>query len=125
MAQSGTDLKMAKLTKSSPIHLTSGIEDAFSSNFQTLSRLLRTMSQLHRIMQAFYAEKSPIPPPTIIPQSSMLNLKNSFFPEEEYSPPRETEGCDVHPHLILPTSRLEIGEKLFVRTSLETSRGAN
>ncbi|GKA29425.1 hypothetical protein Tco_0715670 [Tanacetum coccineum] len=32
-----------------------------------------------KVMQAFYAEKSPIPPPTIIPQSSMLNSTNSFF----------------------------------------------
>ncbi|GKE56814.1 hypothetical protein Tco_1495999 [Tanacetum coccineum] len=33
MARSGTDLKMAKLTTSSPSHPTSKIEDAFSSNF--------------------------------------------------------------------------------------------
>ncbi|GKA72898.1 hypothetical protein Tco_0779114, partial [Tanacetum coccineum] len=32
-AQSGTDLKMAKLTISSPNHLTFGVKDAFSSNF--------------------------------------------------------------------------------------------
>ncbi|GKD80209.1 hypothetical protein Tco_1342830 [Tanacetum coccineum] len=36
MARSGTDLKMAKLVMSSPNHLTSGIEDAFSSNFPDL-----------------------------------------------------------------------------------------
>ncbi|GJU86981.1 hypothetical protein Tco_1294527 [Tanacetum coccineum] len=33
MARNGTDLKMAKLTISSPNHPTSEIEDAFSSNF--------------------------------------------------------------------------------------------
>nr|GEW33521.1 hypothetical protein [Tanacetum cinerariifolium] len=33
MARSGADLKMAKLTMSSPNHPTSNIEDAFSSNF--------------------------------------------------------------------------------------------
>ncbi|GJV65777.1 hypothetical protein Tco_1476605 [Tanacetum coccineum] len=33
MARSGTNLKMAKLTMSSPNHLTFGIKDAFSSNF--------------------------------------------------------------------------------------------
>ncbi|GJU77532.1 hypothetical protein Tco_1274602 [Tanacetum coccineum] len=33
MARSGTDLKMAKLTMSSPNHPTSNVEDAFSSNF--------------------------------------------------------------------------------------------
>ncbi|GJX29129.1 hypothetical protein Tco_0237208 [Tanacetum coccineum] len=35
-----------------------------------------------KVLQAFYAEKSPIPPPTIIPQSSMLNPQEFFLPEE-------------------------------------------
>ncbi|GJZ22607.1 putative reverse transcriptase domain-containing protein [Tanacetum coccineum] len=103
MARSGTDLKMAKLMMSSPNHLTSGIEDAFSSNFpdfipaspdyvpaspgKTYSSssnsfgvvpiVSPTLSLFHddpymKVMQAFYAKKSPIPPLTIIPQSSML-----------------------------------------------------
>ncbi|GKB54187.1 hypothetical protein Tco_0904940 [Tanacetum coccineum] len=88
---------------SSPNHLTSGIEDDFSSNFpdfisaspdyvpaspgKTYSStsnsfgialiVSRTLSLFHndpymKVMQAFYAEKSPIPPPTIIPQSSCI-----------------------------------------------------
>ncbi|GJZ84073.1 hypothetical protein Tco_0649412 [Tanacetum coccineum] len=36
-----------------------------------------------KVMHAYYAKESPIPPPTIMPSSSMLsqgfNLKNSFF----------------------------------------------
>ncbi|GJT82137.1 hypothetical protein Tco_1056479 [Tanacetum coccineum] len=89
---------------SSPNHLTSGIKDAFSSNFPNfisasldyvlaslgktyysssnsfglVPMALPTLSLFHddpymKVMQALYAEKSPIPPPTIIPQSSMLN----------------------------------------------------
>ncbi|GJZ18869.1 hypothetical protein Tco_0555459 [Tanacetum coccineum] len=91
-------------TISFPNHLTSGIKDAFSSNFPDLTpaspdyvpalpgktyssssnsfgvvpMVSPTLSLFHddpymKVMQAFYAEKSHIPPPTIIPQSSMLN----------------------------------------------------
>ncbi|GKB83826.1 reverse transcriptase domain-containing protein [Tanacetum coccineum] len=98
---------------SSPNHLTSGIEDAFSSNFPdfipaspdyvpaspgktyssssnsfgVVPMALPTLSLFHddpymKVMQAFYAKKSPIPPPTIIPQSSMLNPQEFFLPEE-------------------------------------------
>ncbi|GJY08917.1 hypothetical protein Tco_0377102 [Tanacetum coccineum] len=41
-----------------------------------------------KVMQAFYAEKSPIPPPTIIPQSSMLNPQE-FFLLEGLLPPNK------------------------------------
>ncbi|GJS07185.1 hypothetical protein Tco_0363981 [Tanacetum coccineum] len=108
---------------SSPNHLTSGIEDAFSSNFpdfipaspdyvpaslrKTYSSssnsfgviliVSPTLSLFHddpymKVMQAFYAEKSPIPPPTIIPQSSMLNPQEFFLPEELLPPKKQ--GCD-------------------------------
>ncbi|GJS88328.1 hypothetical protein Tco_0770964 [Tanacetum coccineum] len=97
---------------SSPNHLTSGIEDAFSSNFpdfipaspdyvpaspgKTYSSSSNsfgvvpiaspTLSLFHddpymKVMQAFYAEKLLVPPPTIIPQSSMLNPQELFLPE--------------------------------------------
>ncbi|GJT03798.1 hypothetical protein Tco_0838260 [Tanacetum coccineum] len=39
-----------------------------------------------KVLQAFYAEKSPIPPLTIIPQSSMLNPQEFFLPEELLPP---------------------------------------
>ncbi|GKB23629.1 hypothetical protein Tco_0863030 [Tanacetum coccineum] len=108
---------------SSPNHLTSGIEDAFYSNFldfisaspdyvpalpgKTYSSssnsfgvvpiALPTLSLFHddpymKVMQAFYAEKSPIPPPTIIPQSSMLNPQEFFLPEGLLPPKKR--GCD-------------------------------
>ncbi|GKE05097.1 hypothetical protein Tco_1397115 [Tanacetum coccineum] len=68
-----------------PNHPTSDIKDAFSSNFWTISRLLWAMSQLHQekltlalqithlVMHAYYAKESPIPPPTIVPPSSILS----------------------------------------------------
>ncbi|GKB49903.1 putative reverse transcriptase domain-containing protein [Tanacetum coccineum] len=119
MARSGTDLKMAKLTMSSPNHPTSNVEDAFSLNFSNyllaspdyfpaspgntysissnsfgVVRIASpTLSLFHddpymKVMQAFYAKKSPIPPPTIIPQSSMLNPQE-FFLLEELLPPNK------------------------------------
>ncbi|GKA80347.1 hypothetical protein Tco_0786943, partial [Tanacetum coccineum] len=97
---------------SSSNHLTSSIEDVFSSNFpdfipaspdyvpaslrKTYSSSSNsfgvvpiaspTLSLFHddpymKVMQAFYAEKSLIPPPTIIPQSSMLIPQEFFLPE--------------------------------------------
>ncbi|GJW49054.1 reverse transcriptase domain-containing protein [Tanacetum coccineum] len=108
---------------SSPNHLTSGIEDAFSSNFPdfipaspdnvpaspgksyssssnsfgVVPIVLPTLSLFYddpymKVMQAFYAEKSPIPPPTIIPQSSMLNPQEFFLPEELLPPKKRGES---------------------------------
>ncbi|GJW08892.1 hypothetical protein Tco_1571315 [Tanacetum coccineum] len=45
-----------------------------------------------KVLKAFYAKKSPIPPPTIIPQSSMLNPQEFFLPEELL--PSKKRGCD-------------------------------
>ncbi|GKE95607.1 hypothetical protein Tco_1580462 [Tanacetum coccineum] len=104
---------------SSPNHLTSGINDAFSSNFpdfilaspnyvpaspgktyssssNSFSLVLiasPTLSLFHddpyiKVMQAFYAENLLIPPPTIIPQSSMLNPQE-FFLLEGLLPPKK------------------------------------
>ncbi|GJX68491.1 hypothetical protein Tco_0304218 [Tanacetum coccineum] len=99
---------------SSPNHLTSGIKDAFSSNFldfipasldyvqaspgKTYSSSSNsfgivpiaspTLSLFHddpfmKVMHAYYAKESPIPPPTIVPPSSpMFNPQEFFLPEE-------------------------------------------
>ncbi|GJU08745.1 reverse transcriptase domain-containing protein [Tanacetum coccineum] len=106
---------------SSPNHLTSGIEDAFSSNFLdfiptspdyvpasprknyssssnsfgVVPIASPTLSLFHddpymKVMQAYYAEKSPTLPPTIIPQSSMLNPQEFFLPEV-LLPPKKRE----------------------------------
>ncbi|GJU90544.1 hypothetical protein Tco_1302967 [Tanacetum coccineum] len=84
---------------SSPNHLTSGIEDAFSSNFPDFLVALPTLSLFHddpymNVMQAFYAEKSPILPPTIIPQSSMLNPQEFFFFTRNYYHQRNEEQIE-------------------------------
>ncbi|GKA83206.1 hypothetical protein Tco_0789954 [Tanacetum coccineum] len=51
---------------------------ASNNSFDVVPIVSPTLSLFHedpymKVMQAFYDEKSPIPPPTIIPQSSMLN----------------------------------------------------
>ncbi|GJR44097.1 hypothetical protein Tco_1312200 [Tanacetum coccineum] len=131
---------------SSPNHLTSGIEDAFSSNFpdfilaspdyvpaspgKTYSSSSNsfgvvpiaspTLSLFHddpyiKVMQAFYYEKSPIPPPTIIPQSPMLNPQE-FFILEGLLPPKK-RGCSSSSTSALPQD-FERGESSR-KTSLE------
>ncbi|GKF88326.1 hypothetical protein Tco_0259203 [Tanacetum coccineum] len=131
---------------SSPNHLTSGIKDAFSSNFpdfipaspdyvpassgKTYSSSANsfgvvpitspTLSLFHddpymKVMQAFYAKKSPIPPPTVIPQSSMLNPQE-FFLLEGLLPPKK-RGCSSLSTCALPQD-FEIGESSH-KTSLE------
>ncbi|GKF26978.1 hypothetical protein Tco_0082872 [Tanacetum coccineum] len=128
---------------SSPNHLTSEIEDAFSSNFldfiltspdyvpaspgktyssssnsfdvvliasPTLSlfhddpymKVLQafyspTLSLFHddpymKVLQAFYAKESPIPPPTIVPPSSMFNPQEFFLLEGLLSPKKQNRS---------------------------------
>ncbi|GJT35004.1 hypothetical protein Tco_0925423 [Tanacetum coccineum] len=99
---------------SSPNHPTSDIEDAFSSNFpdyvpaspgKTYSSssnnsfglvpiVSPTLSLFHddpymKVMHAYYAKESPIPPPTIVPSSSMFNPQEFFLPEELLSPKKQ------------------------------------
>ncbi|GJX44550.1 hypothetical protein Tco_0261226 [Tanacetum coccineum] len=81
-----------------------------------------TLSLFHddpymKVLQAFYAEKSPIPPPTIIPPFSMLNPQE-FFLLEELLPPKK-QGCDRSSSSTsaLPQA-FEIGESSR-KTSLE------
>ncbi|GJU58632.1 hypothetical protein Tco_1236398 [Tanacetum coccineum] len=50
-----------------------------------------TLSLFHddpymKVMHAYYAERSPIPPPTIVPPSSMLSL---MFNSQEFFLPKE------------------------------------
>ncbi|GJZ01694.1 hypothetical protein Tco_0519655 [Tanacetum coccineum] len=112
---------------SSPNHPTSGIEDAFSSNFpnyipaspdyvpaspeQTYSSSSNsfsvvsiaspTLSLFHndpymKVMQAYYAKESPIPPLTILPPSPILSPmfkpQEFFLPKELLSPKKQ--GCN-------------------------------
>ncbi|GJU39755.1 hypothetical protein Tco_1192712 [Tanacetum coccineum] len=66
-----------------------------SNSFGVVPIASPTLSLFHddpymKVMQAFYAEKSPIPSPTIIPQSSMLNPQEFFLPEG-LLPPKKRE----------------------------------
>nr|GEU58495.1 hypothetical protein [Tanacetum cinerariifolium] len=112
---------------SSPNHLTSNIEDAFSSNFpnyilvssdyvptspgKTYSSSLNNSFGLvpiaspalslfpddpyMKVMHAYYAKESPIPPPVIMPPSPMLspmfNSQEFFLPEELLPPKKRLE----------------------------------
>nr|GEY38713.1 hypothetical protein [Tanacetum cinerariifolium] len=100
----------------SPNHHNSNIEDAFSSNFcipaspdYVPASLRKTyssssndsfglvpiaspsLSLFHndpymKVMHAYYAKESPIPPPTIVPPSPMFNSQEFFLPEELFPP---------------------------------------
>ncbi|GJZ09267.1 hypothetical protein Tco_0543550 [Tanacetum coccineum] len=57
-----------------------------------------TLSLFHddpymKVMHAYYAKESPIPPPTIVPPSTMLSLmfnpQEFFLPEELLSPKKQ------------------------------------
>ncbi|GKF35628.1 hypothetical protein Tco_0112386 [Tanacetum coccineum] len=79
---------------SSPNHPTSDIKDAFSSDF--LDYIPASLGYVPALPEKTYssssnssfdyAEKSPIPPPTIVPPSSMLS---SMFNPQEFFPPKE------------------------------------
>ncbi|GKD26253.1 hypothetical protein Tco_1232467 [Tanacetum coccineum] len=50
-----------------------------------------TLSLFHddpymKVMQAYYAKKSPIPPPTIVPPSSMLSLMGQEVADDRHGP---------------------------------------
>ncbi|GKE44734.1 hypothetical protein Tco_1472018, partial [Tanacetum coccineum] len=54
-----------------------------------------------KVMHAYYAKESPIPPPTIVPLSSMFNPQEFFLPEELLSPKKQD-----HNQLFSSTSAL-------------------
>nr|GEV30915.1 retrovirus-related Pol polyprotein from transposon TNT 1-94 [Tanacetum cinerariifolium] len=140
MARSGADLKMTKLTMSSPNNHTSNIEDAFSSNipdyllasldyvpaspgktYSSSSNLFGvvpiaspSLSLFHndpymKVMHAYHAEKSPIPPPIITPPSSMPNPQEFSLPEEFSSPKKQDHDQSSSSTSTLPQA-IEIGE---------------
>ncbi|GJR24681.1 retrotransposon protein, putative, ty1-copia subclass [Tanacetum coccineum] len=108
----GEDLKMAKLLASAAICKNGGVTDWYQSHIiekkvETLiittflfpsKKVLRaaissemlspTLSLFHddlymKALQAFYTEKSPIPPPTIIPPSSIPNPQEFLSPKKQ------------------------------------------
>ncbi|GJY64878.1 hypothetical protein Tco_0958989 [Tanacetum coccineum] len=93
---------------SSPDHPTANLEDAFSSNFPNyeLSPLASQPLSLFpddpymKVLQAFYTEKSPIPPPIIIPPKP----QEFFLPEGLLSPTKSSSSTPFQPQTF------EIGE---------------
>ncbi|GKE86945.1 hypothetical protein Tco_1560687 [Tanacetum coccineum] len=77
---------------SSPNHLTSGIEDAFSSNFPNF--ILASPDYVPASPGKTYSSSSNSfgVVPTIIPQSSMINPQEFFLPEELLPPKKRV--CD-------------------------------
>ncbi|GKD72283.1 hypothetical protein Tco_1330565 [Tanacetum coccineum] len=128
---------------SSPNHPTSNIEDAYSSNFSDYIPVSRTtgntyssssnsfsvvpiasptLSLFHndpymKVLQAFYAEESPIPPLTIVPPSSMFNTQEFFLPEELLSPKKRGHNQSFSSTSALP-QEFKIGESSR-KTSME------
>ncbi|GKE72408.1 hypothetical protein Tco_1534449 [Tanacetum coccineum] len=73
----------------SPDHPTSNMEDAFSSNFPNYlfsdspDYIPTSPGKTYSTLQAFYTEKSLIPPPTIIPSSSIPNPQEFLSPKKQ------------------------------------------
>ncbi|GJT50941.1 hypothetical protein Tco_0977098 [Tanacetum coccineum] len=117
MALSGMDLKMAKLVMSSPNHPTSDIEDAFSSNFPDY--ILASPDYVPASPGKTYSSssnnsfESPIPPPTIVPPSTMLssmfNSQEFFLPNELLSPKKQIHNQTLSSTFALP-QEFEMGE---------------
>nr|GEU91349.1 hypothetical protein [Tanacetum cinerariifolium] len=102
-------------------HPTSNIEDAFSSNFPDYlpasSDDLFYVDPYMKVLQAFYTEKSPIPPPIITPPSSMPNPQE-FFLLEEFSSPKKQGHDQVSSSTSTLPQAFEI-EESSRKTSLE------
>ncbi|GJY37558.1 hypothetical protein Tco_0423922 [Tanacetum coccineum] len=103
---------------SSPSHPTSNIKDAFSSNFLDY---IPASPDYVPVMHAYYAKESPIPPPTIMPPSSMLspmfNPQEFFLPEELLPLKKRGRDRSSSSTSALP-QEFEIGESSR-KTSLE------
>ncbi|GJX02115.1 hypothetical protein Tco_0186028 [Tanacetum coccineum] len=75
----------------SPTSLGNTYSSSSSNSFGLVQIASPTLSLFHddpymKVMQAYYAKESPIPPPTIVPPSPMLSLmfksQEFFLPEE-------------------------------------------
>ncbi|GKC72697.1 hypothetical protein Tco_1118580 [Tanacetum coccineum] len=89
----------------SPNYVTALPGKTYSSSSNNLFGLVPiaspTLSFFHddpymKVMQAYYAKESPIPPPTIVPLSLMLSLmfnSQEFFLHKELLPLKK-QGCD-------------------------------
>ncbi|GKD28617.1 hypothetical protein Tco_1239395 [Tanacetum coccineum] len=107
---------------SSSNHPTFEIEDAFSSNFPDFipSSSDYVPASPGKVMHAYYAKESPIPPPTIVPPSSMFNPQEFFLLEELLSP--KNQGHNNHSPLLLPYLKNLRWEKALVRQVWNVTR---
>ncbi|GJY39658.1 hypothetical protein Tco_0426022 [Tanacetum coccineum] len=62
-----------------------------------------------KVMQAYYAKESPIPPPTIVPPSRMFNPQEFFLPEELLPPKKRGHNRSSSSTSTLP-QEFEMGE---------------
>nr|GEW24046.1 reverse transcriptase domain-containing protein [Tanacetum cinerariifolium] len=130
--QSKSKSKTEPRVVSSPNHPTSGIKDAFSSNFPipaspdyvpaspgktyssssnnsfglvpiaSPSLLLFHDDPFMKVMHTYYAKESPILPPTIMPPSPMFNSQEFFLPEELLPPKKPGRNQSSSSTLTLP-----------------------
>ncbi|GJR52544.1 putative reverse transcriptase domain-containing protein [Tanacetum coccineum] len=101
---------------------------SFSNSIGVVLLVSPTLSLFHddpymKVLQAFYNEKSPIPPPTIIPPSSIPNTQEFFLPKEFLSPKkrgRSSSSTSSLPQVfeIIKSSRKTSIELLMVPKSL-------
>ncbi|GJV47723.1 hypothetical protein Tco_1437935 [Tanacetum coccineum] len=68
-----------------------------SNSFGVVPIASPTISLFHddpymKVLRAFYAKESPIPPPTIVPPSSMFNTQEFFLPERLLSPKKHNRS---------------------------------
>nr|GEU68724.1 reverse transcriptase domain-containing protein [Tanacetum cinerariifolium] len=93
-----------------------------SNSFGLVPIALPTLSLFHddpymKVLQAFYTEKSPIPPLIFTPPSSMLNPQEFFLPEEFSSPKKQGHNQSSSSTSTLPQA-FEIRESSR-KTSME------
>ncbi|GJX29646.1 putative reverse transcriptase domain-containing protein [Tanacetum coccineum] len=91
-----------------------------SNSFGIVPIASPTLSLFHddpymKVLQAFYAKESPIPPPTIVPPSSMFNRQEFFLPKGLLSPKKHNRSSSST--FSLP-QEFEMGES-SCKTSLE------
>ncbi|GJY47643.1 putative reverse transcriptase domain-containing protein [Tanacetum coccineum] len=114
----------------SPDYVPTSPRNTYSSSsnnsFGLVPKALPTLSLFHddpytKVMQAYYAKESPIPPPTIMPQSSMLspmfNSLEFFLPKELLPLKKRGRDRSSSSTFSLPQA-FEIGESSR-KTSLE------
>ncbi|GJT16253.1 hypothetical protein Tco_0874959 [Tanacetum coccineum] len=121
----------------SPDYVSTSLGKTYSSSSNNSFGLVPiaspTLSVFHddpyrKVLHAYYAIELPIPPPTIVPPSSMLspmfNPQEFFLPEELL--PLKKRGCDrSYPLLFLPHHMHLDNEKALVRQSLERHNESN